>query len=141
MPELMFTLAEAAQKGYISGDAEMYYRNGIDAAFAMYDIVPADNYFTQEGVAYSADNETALDQIALQKWMSLFVSGMEAYIDWRRTGRPEITPGPDNVNNNQVPVRFVYPSAEQALNGDNWKAAVDKMGGDDNINAKMWLLE
>ncbi|MEL7535416.1 MAG: SusD/RagB family nutrient-binding outer membrane lipoprotein, partial [Bacteroidota bacterium] len=60
---------------------------------------------------------------------------------WRRTGLPEITPGPDNVNNNQVPLRFTYPTAEQALNGDNWNAAVDRIGGDDNINAVMWLLQ
>lgn len=138
--ELEFILAEAAQKGYISGEAETHYLNGVNAAFEFYDITPADSYFEQEGVKLSADNETALDQIATQKWMSLFMTGMEGWIDWRRTGKPAIIPGPDNVNNDQVPVRFIYPGEEQALNNDNWKNAVSRLGEDD-INAKMWLLQ
>jgi hypothetical protein len=140
-PELMFLLAEAAQKDYITGDPAEYYQKGIEAAFAMYDIAPAASYYTQPGVELSSDQNTALEQIATQKWMSLFVSGIEAYLDWRRTGLPEITPGQDNLNNNQVPLRFIYPGAEQALNGTNWKAAIDLIGGDDNINAVMWLLQ
>ena len=139
--ELQFILAEAAQKGYISGDAEVYYLNGIQAAFDMYGITPHPSYFTQEGVALASDNETALDQIALQKWMSLFVCGFEAYFDWRRTGRPAIEPGPDNVNNNRVPLRFIYPDDEQALNASNWSEAVQRLGGQDDINAVMWLLQ
>ena len=139
--ELQFILAEAATKGYISGDAEEFYLNGINAAMGMYDLTPAASYFTQEAVSFSPDTETALDQIATQKWMALFYNGMEAYFDWRRTGRPAIEPGADNLNANRVPLRFVYPGAEQALNGDNWKAAVDRIGGDDNINAVMWLLQ
>ncbi len=140
-PELQFILAEAVVKGYITGNAEELYLSGVNAAFEMYGISPDPTYFEQEGVAFSADTETALDQIALQKWMSLFVTGMEAYIDWRRTNRPEIAPGPDNVNDNRVPLRFNYPDDEQALNSDNWKAAVDRMGGVDDINAVMWILQ
>lgn len=139
--ELQFILAEAAQKGYISGNAEVFYLNGVNAAFEVYDITPAASYFEDPGVKLSDDNETALDQIALQKWMALFVTGMEAYLDWRRTGRPVIEPGPDNVNSNKVPLRFTYPSQEQALNNANWKEAVDRIGGDDNINAAMWVLQ
>ncbi len=138
--ELQFILAEAATKGYISGDANTYYTSGMNAAFAMYSITPADSYFTQADVALSAESGRALEQIALQKWMSLFVNGMEAYFDWRRTGMPEVTPGPDNVNENRVPLRFVYPGAEQAQNEANWQAAVDRLGGDDDINARIWVL-
>lgn len=139
--ELQFILAEAAQKGYISGDAEVYYLAGIQAAMDMYGITPHESYYTQEGVALSDDSETALDQIAVQKWMSLFVAGFEAYFDWRRTGRPAIEPGPDNLNANRVPLRFVYPDDEQALNSANWSTAVERLGGQDEINAVMWLLE
>lgn len=139
--ELSFILAEAAQKGYISGDAEAFYLNGVNAAFAKFDVIPDPSYFDQDGVKLSADRETALDQIAVQKWMGLFYCGMEAYFDWRRTGRPEITPGPDNLNANRVPLRFVYPGAEQAVNGSNWQEAISRIGGDDNINAIMWLLQ
>lgn len=139
--ELSFILAEATQKGYISGEAATFYVNGIESAMSMYSLTAAPAYYTQEGVALSADGETALDQIALQKWMALFYNGMEAYFDWRRTGRPEITPGDDNLNNGVVPLRFVYPDAEQSLNADNWQEAINRIGGDDNINGVMWLLQ
>ena len=64
--------------------------------------------------------------------------GLEAWYDFRRTGLPSIiVPGQDNVNNDQVPVRFLYPDREQSLNADNYRQAVDAIGGDD-INAKGW---
>jgi len=139
--ELSFILAEASQKGYINGDVEEYYLNGINAAFDVYGITPHPTYFEQPGVVLSTDNDDVLYKIAVQKWMALFHSGMEAYFDWRRTGIPAIVPGQDNVNGDRVPLRFNYPGQEQSLNPTNWQTAVDRIGGDDNINAVMWLLQ
>ena len=50
----------------------------------------------------------------------------------------DIVPGPDNVNNNRVPVRFLYPDNEQTLNAENYKKALKAMGGTDDINTKGW---
>jgi hypothetical protein len=81
-----------------------------------------------------------LSKIALQKWIALYFNGLEAWFDWKRTGLPEIVPGPGNLNNNLVPVRFIYPISEQALNATNRAAAVQRQGAD-NINTRTWIAK
>lgn len=133
--ELQFTLAEAAHKGLITGNAQLYYEAGIKAGFSMFATeMPAD-YLSSPNVAF--DSNKALDQIGLQKWVAFFFNGIEAWIDWRRTGIPTIKPGPANLNNNKVPVRYDYPLSEQSLNEENRKKAVEAQGPDD-LNTRVW---
>lgn len=133
--ELQFILAEATQKGFIAGDAKTYYENGVKASFEYWNVnQDMTIYLTQNGVAYDGTLET----IMTQKWLSSFLVGLEAWYDYRRTGLPSfIIPGSDNVNNDIVPVRFLYPDQEQTLNTENYETAVNAMGGDD-INNKGW---
>ncbi|WP_341224969.1 SusD/RagB family nutrient-binding outer membrane lipoprotein [uncultured Arcticibacterium sp.] len=133
--ELQFALAEAAHKGYISGDAETYYQNGITASFDYYAVeLPAD-YLTADVIAL--DGSEDLTKILTQKWLSLINVGHEAWFNIRRTGIPALTAGPDNLNDGKYPVRYLYPESEQATNAANYRAAADGMGGD-NINSKGW---
>ncbi len=149
--ELQFILAEAREKGYIStGEAETYYMNGMQASFDYYTvrlneggyseiveaIQPTDEYFNQATVSYTGSQDEKLAKIGQQKWIALFYNGMEAWFDWRRTGYPEITPGKGAVIPT-VPVRFQYPTDAQALNPDNYKAAVSRQGPD-NITTRVW---
>ena len=149
--ELQFILAEAAEKGMINtATAESYYLKGIQANFAYYaamvpaaygiNVNPDPTYYTQPAVAYAGTSTEKLGKIALQKWVSLFFNGLEGWFDWRRTGMPEVIPGRDNLNNNKVPVRFIYPLSEQALNGANRAAAVSRQGTDD-INTLIWIAK
>lgn len=150
--ELQFILAEAAEKGMITSSttAETYYLNGVQSNFAYYatmvpaaygiNVTPPASYYTQPAVAYTGTNAEKLNKIALQKWVSLFFTGLEGWFDWRRTGLPVIVPGQDNLNNNKVPVRFIYPLAEQALNAANRAAAVTRQGADD-INTLVWIAK
>lgn len=132
--EVQFILAEAAQKGMISGDAQIYYEAGIIASFEYWDTEQdIDAYLAQDGVAYDGQLET----IITQKWLASFMVGLESWYDFRRTGFPQIIPGQDNVNGDRVPVRFFYPSTEQSLNASNYQAAVSAIGEDD-INIKGW---
>ena len=133
--EVQFILAEAAQKGFILEDAKTFYENGVIASFEYWNTTQDfENYLSQEGVAYDGSLET----IMTQKWLASFLVGLESWYDFRRTGLPSfIVPGQDNVNNNQVPVRFLYPDNEQTLNTENYQNAVSKMGSDD-INIKGW---
>lgn len=135
--ELQFLLAEAAQKGLISGSAETYYLNGINASFDFYGIDPDPAYFTQSEVAYTGTNDGLLEKIGNQKWLSLFFQGLEAWFDWKRTGYPVLEPAVDNQNNDMIPVRFIYPIIEQSLNADNRAAAVARQGADD-LNSRVW---
>ena len=133
--EVQFIFAEAAQKGLISGDAETFYNEGVRLSFEYWEVdqdVPT--YLSQVGASYDGELET----IITQKWLASFLVGMEAWYDFRRTGFPSvIVPGPDNVNDDRVPVRFLYPDSEQTLNTENYNAAVSRIGGDD-INTKGW---
>ncbi len=146
--ELQFILAEAREKALIStGTAETFYLNGINANLEYYqDIVPtqygitvtpAAGYFSQAQVAYTGTQADKLNKIGLQKWVALFFNGLEAWFDWRRTGIPQITPGPGNLNDNKVPVRYIYPLNEQSLNSKNREEAVSRQGPD-TINTPVW---
>jgi hypothetical protein len=133
--ELQFALAEAAERGYINGDAKTYYENGIAASFDYYGVdVPAD-YFSRPAVALNGTDH--LVKILTQKWLSLLNNGHEAWFNIRRTGIPVLQPGPDNLNNGKYPVRYLYPESEQATNAVNYADAAGRMGGDD-INSKGW---
>ncbi len=133
--EVRFILAEASQRGLIGGDANTFYDMGIRLSFEYWDVAQdMDAYLLQPGVAYDGNLET----IITQKWLASFMVGLEGWYDFRRTGFPSvIVPGADNVNNDQVPVRFIYPDSEQTLNPENYKEAVSAIGADD-INAKGW---
>ena len=140
-PELQFILAEAAEKGYIGGNAADYYAKGVEGAMAYYGLAVTDEYMMQAGVDYAqaADQDARLELIAQQKWLSLLMVGLEAWFDYRRTGLPSITPGQDALFD-EVPVRIQYPSDEQSLNGSNYDAVISRQGADE-ITTKMWLLK
>ncbi|MBW0177765.1 SusD/RagB family nutrient-binding outer membrane lipoprotein [Sediminibacterium sp.] len=150
--ELQFILAEAAEKGMITSATtpEDYYLRGIQANFSFYNgmipsqyginVTPPAGYYTQAGVAYAGTQTEKLEKIALQKWVALFFNGLEAWFDWRRTGMPAIIPGADNLNNNKVPLRYIYPLSEQSLNGKNRTEAVARQGADD-LNTAIWIIK
>ncbi len=138
--ELQFILAESSLNGWINGPAEQYYLKGVSASFSYHGVAPYSNYYEQSVVKLSGNPEIAIKQILIQKWIAFFNTGMEAYFEYRRTGIPKLTPGPANENNNQVPVRFLYPLEEQSLNEENYKIAIGRQGPDD-INTKMWMLK
>ena len=153
-PELQFILAEARERDFITvGTASEYYENGIKASFTYYTERAAaggwseiannlqsfdvDAYIAGTGVVYSGSTNEKLEKIALQKWISLFYTGFEAWSDWKRTNMPEIIPGPDAGNGGKVPVRFQYPNSVKSTNNANYQAAVSRMGGDD-LNTRLW---
>jgi len=149
--ELQFILAEARERNFItSGEAEAFYLDGIQASADYYEsrlneggygelaavIQPDGDYYNQASVTYAGSTEEKLAKIGTQKWIALFFNGMEAWFDWRRTGYPELTPGPGAVIPT-VPVRFQYPSGVQALNLESYQAAVARQG-EDMITTRVW---
>jgi len=146
--ELQFILAEAREKNMITtGNAETYYLNGINANFDFYEAIvpssynidltlPAD-YLTQAEVAFTGSSADKLRKIGTQKWIALFFNGLEAWFDWRRTNIPALVPGQDNLNDDKIPVRYIYPTIEQSLNGPSRVAAVNRQGADD-LNTRVW---
>lgn len=132
--ELQFCLAEAAEKGMINTGAETYYNNAVSASFDQWGVnMPAD-FLTDRAVYQSGD----LDLIYIQKWLAMYQNTVQAWFDWKRTGKPDfIQAGPGNINEGRVPVRLIYPSVEQSVNTSNYEAAVQSIGAD-NINTRVW---
>lgn len=136
--ELQFILAEAHEKGIISGGAaETYYLNGVAASFNYYGIEAEPSYFMHDNVTYTGTIEEKLEKIGNQKWAAAYFQGYEAWFDWRRTGYPVLAPAVDNQNDDRIPVRFIFPRIEQSLNATNREAAISRQG-DDDINTRVW---
>lgn len=131
--EVSFLKAEAAIRGFYTADAGQAYHDGIKLSFDYWDAPFNDNYLTHPSVAYDG----GLPKVYLQKYFSLFFTGIEAWSDYRRTGYPNLIPGPTNVNDGKIPARLPYPLSEQSLNQNNYREASQRIGGDD-MNSKMW---
>jgi hypothetical protein len=132
--ELCFIVAEAAARNLVSADPQVWYNKGVSASFGQWQVEMPTDYLTASA-SYDPGN---LDVLYEQKWLALYHSGIEAWLDWKRSGKPSfIKAGPGNVNNNKVPVRLLYPSLEQSVNKTNYTAAAARIGGD-NINTRVW---
>ena len=166
-PEMCLNIAEAINRGWLTGSADSWYQKGVKAMFSFYGVVDGANtvsflkgtapgdyvnytvnfsytdYFNQEAVKYAGDNATGLNQILTQRYLSLARnSGYEGYYHWRRTGVPAFSAGAGTGNSGVIPLRFQYPSSEISTNKDNNAAAVaSQFGGSDDINAKMWIIK
>lgn len=131
--ETLFLKAEAAMKGYYTGNAQQLYEQAIQASFQYWGAAFTASYLQQPGVVYDG----SFSKLYLQKFFALFFTGMEAWSEYRRTGYPNLVPGPTNTNNGKIPVRIPYPLEEQSLNETNYKEASTRIGGD-NMNVKVW---
>lgn len=99
-------------------------------------------YYAQPAVKY-AGGATGLTQILQQKYLALFRhAGLESYFTYRRTGVPNFTTGPGTDNGQRIAKRFLYPNSERTANTKNYNAALaSQYGGNDDINADMWILK
>jgi hypothetical protein len=169
--EMLFNIAEAIERGWISGSAETWYKTGINESMKFYGIDTTKTSFTahflppgansvtqvapynfnftfstfyaQPSIKLSATTATAVNQIVLQKYIAMFEnSGYEAYFNWRRTGIPAFQGGSGVGNNGVIPLRWAYPESEQSQNAANWSAAIaNQKFTADDLNQTMWLLQ
>lgn len=145
--EVEFYLAEAVERGFITGDAETYYNRGIMASFR-YWLGPdagTEEYLNSYLAANpAADYETApgdwKQKIGTQKYIALFNRGWDAWIEWRRLDAPELVPpsGAGVPTDLVIPRRMIYPINEQTLNKGNREAAASAIGGDDAGTKLFW---
>ena len=140
--EVQFLLAEAAVKGWVTGDAETYYKKGVELALNRWgEPLPA-NYFDNPIAAFPTGKSQQLAIVGLQKWLGLFMMGIESYVDYRRTRVPYLeTNGVLDITLNPFPLRYRYPETEMKNNAANYQAAVSKLDQGDTQFSKMWLLQ
>ena len=157
--ESYFLQAEAAVLGYIPGDAQALYQNGIVESFRYLGVASpqtaAATYYSQAGnttVDFSTATSVLAKQtiILRQKWAALnSINSFEAYTDYRRfdylhTGNPPYA-GPLGdtplslspfIDIPKIPLRYKYPTSEFSKNPDN----VSAQGSIDHQVSKIWWM-
>lgn len=140
--ELQFILAEAAAKGWISGDARTYYNNGTQAGISLWVptfTTPIETYLANADISWNpaATLDQKMELIHAQKYYSMFATDFEQWFEYRRTGHPVLPKGAGLVNNGVMPARLYYPVYVQSANPDNYRAAVAAQGADE-ISTQVW---
>ncbi|MDA3952933.1 MAG: SusD/RagB family nutrient-binding outer membrane lipoprotein [Bacteroidales bacterium] len=137
--ELSFLMAEAAEKGLITGSAATYYYQGIKAAFDVNGLPASDYdaYILGTGVVYTTTNP--LEQIGEQNWLGMYCQGVESWIEWKRTGFPVLLL-PIEADTDAIPSRYNYPPIEQAINAASYSAAVAAQGAD-LLTTDIWWMQ
>ncbi len=139
--EVCLLLSEATTKGWINTKtAKEFYEDGIKASMAFH-LASAASYLTKPDIAW--DENRAIEQIHLQKWIALFPNGMEAFAEIRRTGFPNLNrimaPASQTSTGGQYPCRIAYPNSEVAWNNENAQVAMDAAGfSGNNMTSKLW---
>lgn len=118
-----FLQAEAIVRGYLSGNAETMFNNGIQSSFDWHEL-------SADGGAYITIKETSpelswaaatdkIEAIMTQKWIATNgINAIESWIDLTRTGYPEL-PLPLTAQNDSRPNRLLYPTSELVANSAN----------------------
>jgi hypothetical protein len=142
--EVLFLRAEAAQRGWSAGGtAKELYEAAVTASLQQYGIPSAaiTTFLGQPGVSFDAAPDK-LGLIARQKWVALYGQGSEAFAEWRRTGVPQITAGPNAQTSSPttLPRRLPYPNLEASLNRASIETAISRQGGPQNMTlfGRVW---
>lgn len=152
--EMLLTLAEAAQRGIVSGDAESYFKQGVQASVDLYYAENAKSVFRAavaqpDASAYIANlwtNATdKLEAICNQRWLHFsFLQPEQTYSEVRRTGFPKLEFRDFSSDANYtIPLpmdRIIYPSNETTNNLDNMNEAISRLANPSKEwnNALFW---
>jgi|WetSurMetagenome_2_1015567.scaffolds.fasta_scaffold01342_6 hypothetical protein len=126
--EALFIQAEAAQRGFITGDAKALYESAVTQSIlymggAQGTEADAATYLAQAKANVSFDaSPDKIKAIITQKWMALNgIAAMPIWDDYRRTGFPDFihfSQDPARLSDTP-PVRLLYPQYEINTNNDN----------------------
>ncbi len=135
--EAQFLIAEIRNRNGEAGPAEEAYEAGIEGSLEFHSSIAAgeqysvsgveipeisedliSDYISQSGVQYN----NTLQRIMEQKYIAMYSMPYEAWVDWRRTGFPDLDAPVVNFTQNQLPLRLPYPQLEIDLNRANLEA-------------------
>ena len=155
--EVELLLAEAKLKGWnVTGTVEDHFKAGVKAAIWWLN----DHYLESNKIsdaetdayinaiiASGALTTNAKEAINTQAWILHMMNPSEAWANLRRSDYPVIldrtklkTYGDFTYddNNLQTPTRLRYPILENQYNSQNYKDALDRMGGTDDWHHRLW---
>ncbi len=135
--EVEFIKAEVEFQQDNHAAAKIAYEKGVKASVEQWGAVMPADYFTNATNAEATAYNNTLHRILLQKYYALFFVDYQAWFEHRRTGMP-VLPVNAGIAGKQMPTRFKYPINIRSMNPDNYKKAVEAMGGDDNTTKVWW---
>ncbi|MCV9930232.1 SusD/RagB family nutrient-binding outer membrane lipoprotein [Flavobacterium sp. LS1R49] len=146
--EMMLLLAEASFKGLYTGDTQDYYKKGIEAGIRQWSIFKDASIIDNNAVTAFVATKTLtpgkeIEEIATQQWLTLFLNGMEAYSNYRRTNFPILVPITNNNSSTGgvIPKRMPYPVEESTSNKENFLAASAKYNNNNWLSKVWWDVD
>ncbi|MCM5661737.1 SusD/RagB family nutrient-binding outer membrane lipoprotein [Galbibacter mesophilus] len=160
-PDFVQPIIEFAEIEFIRSEFEgwdqTHYLNGVEASMERWGVASSDasSYIS---ALPAATEETVLTQ----KYLALYMDGMESWTEYRRTGFPMTLSVPGDtydyeVENedgttqtvtatfttlipglNEIPSRVTYPQNEQLLNKANWEEARNTLSDGDQMFSKIF---
>ncbi|GAB2799376.1 SusD/RagB family nutrient-binding outer membrane lipoprotein [Rhabdobacter roseus] len=138
-------LAEAAHRGWTTGNAATLYANGIRAhmqQFVRYgtSTAIAESAITNYLQAHPLEAGKELEQINTQYWVASFLIGPEAWANFRRSGYPVLSPNPypgSDLRSEPFIRRLTYTDAELNVNSANVQSAISRQGPD-LLDTRVW---
>ncbi len=137
--EVEFDLAEAVERGYsVGGTAKEHYDNAVTSSILYWGgaVTDATAYLAKPSVNYLTATGTYREKIGIQKWISLYNRGWDAWIEIRRLDYPKLIAPASALSD--FPIRYTYPINEQNLNKANYDAASSAIGGDKVTTKLFW---
>lgn len=138
-------LISAAEVNFIK--AEVYFRAGnmtkakesyeaaINADFSSLQLSSSvTDYLSNSNVAFN----NSIDRIMEQKWITMFQNPSEAWVDWRRTGIPNLSPSLNNRTSGVIPRNLPYPQIEINVNGTSLQNGPGIPIPYDGLKNKVW---
>ena len=137
--------AEAAFRGWVPGDANALYQDGIRAHMRQFADWPGDTTISEPEIeAFLATHAltpgSELEDINTQYWVSSFLNGYEGWANFRRSGFPDIAPNPypgSELKTEEFIRRLTYPDSERTVNSANLDAAISRQGPD-ILDTRVW---
>ncbi len=148
--EVAFIKSEAAARGMnVNGTAKEWYEEGIRASMNQWGVYDEDeiNSYIQR-VPYDAG--TWNDVIGTQKWLALYLQGLQAWLERLRMdfNKPNGDPlfiapvsGSLDPDVDLVPSRLAYPTETRVNNEANSEAAASRIGGDTYATKNWWNVK
>lgn len=147
--EVYLLLAEAALRGWYSGSEEEAYNNAVRAGMRQWALFGEDGIISDDRIeTYLQENpypasgsfEERLEEISVQKWVSLFLDHFEVHSNWRRTGYPALTPAnyPGNITGGTIMRRMIIPDSELEDNEENFREALERQGVGNDFTSTVW---
>src|SRR6478736_4807412 len=140
--EIYLARAEAAHRGWTTESATALYEQGIAESWRYWKVnndSTFKTYMQQPGIALT-NNADDLQKICEQEWAAHYPNGPRGFNDWRRTGFPNLIPGPASIASS-IPRRFPYGGNTYGTNPDNTNAAAERYvvnGEKDSQWGRVW---